>query len=77
MRIQDISITNNQKKSLLKAVKDTQILVQEENGDVIVNVKAYLALKNNIANKNTGAEPIEDIIGSEELDFEAEYFVFS
>jgi len=77
MRIQDISITNNQKKSLVKAIKDTQILVQEENGDVIVNVKAYLALKNNIAYKNTGAEPIEDIIGSDELDFDAEYFVFS
>lgn len=77
MRIQDISITNNQKKSLLKAVKDSQILVQEENGDLIVNVKAYLALKNNMANKNTGTEPIEEIIGSDELDFEAEYFVFS
>ena len=51
--------------------------MQEEDGDVIVNVKAYLAFKNNMAHKNTGAEPIEDIIGSDELDFDAEYFVFS
>jgi len=77
MSIQDISITNNQKKSLVKAIKDPQILVQEENGDLIVNVKAYLALKNNIAHKNTGAEPIEEIVGDDTLDFEAEYFVFS
>jgi len=77
MSIQDISITNNQKKLLLKTIKDTQILVQEENGDIIVNVKAYLALKNNIAYKNTGAEPIEEIVGDDELDFDAEYFVFS
>lgn len=77
MRIQDISITNNQKKLLLKAIKDPQILVQEENGDLVVNVEAYLALKNNIAYKNTGAEPIEEVIGADELDFSAEYFVFS
>jgi hypothetical protein len=77
MSIQDISITNNQKKLLLKAIKDTQILVQEDNGDLIVNVAAYLALKNNIAYKKTGAEPIEDIIGEDVLDFDMEYFVFS
>ena len=77
MSIQDISITNNQKKLLLKAIKDTQILVQEENGDLVVNVAAYLALKNNIAYKSTGAEPIEEVIGHDELDFDAEYFVFS
>lgn len=77
MSIQDISITNNQKKQLLKAVKDTQILIQEESGELIVNVKAYSALKNNIAYKNTGAEPIEEIIGDDVLDFDAEYFVFS
>lgn len=77
MIIQDISITNNQKKSLIKAIKDPQILVQEENGDLVVNVKAYVALKNNIAYKNTGAEPIEEIIGADELDFTAEFFVFS
>ena len=77
MSIQDISITNNQKKSLLKAIKDPQILVQEENGDLVVNVQAYIALKNNIAYKNTGAEPIEELLGSDTLDFSAEYFVFS
>ena len=77
MIIQDISITNNQKKLLLKAIKDPQILALEENGDVVVNVKAYLALKNNSAYKNTGSERIEEVVGAEELDFEAEYFVFS
>jgi hypothetical protein len=77
MRIQDISITNNQKKLIIKAIKDPQILAQEEDGELIINVKAYLAFKNNVAYKNTGAEPIEEIIGSVELDFEAEYFVFS
>jgi len=77
MSIQDISITNNQKKSLLKAIKDKQILIQEENGDLVVNVAAYQALKNNIAYKNTGAEPIEEVIGEDVLDFDAEYFVFS
>jgi len=77
MTIQDISITNNQKKSLLKAIKDQQILIQEENGDLVVNVAAYQALKNNIAYKTSGAEPIEEILGDDVLDFDAEYFVFS
>ena len=77
MKIQDISITNNQKKLLLKAVKDPQILVQEDSGDLVVNVKAYQALKNNIAYKKSGSEPIEEIVGEDALDFDAEYFVFS
>jgi len=73
MSIQEISVSNNQKKSLLKAVKDQQVLFQDDNGDLVVNVEAYEEWKEL---KGKGSDPIEEIV-EEALDYDSEYFVFS
>ena len=71
MSIQEISVSNNQKKMLLKAIKKEAVLFQEENGDLVVNVAAYIEFK-----EDKDPAPIEAIV-SDVLDFESEYFVFS
>lgn len=72
MSIQDIAISNSQKKKLLKLTELEEVLFQDENGDLVVNVSAYQALKGDI-------EPvsIESVIGKNKLDFSVSYFVFS
>lgn len=71
MTLQFIDISHNKAKKLIKAITDDTVLIEEE-GDVVVKVSAYEALK-----AETATQPIEDIIGEEVLDFTAEYFVFS
>ena len=72
MSIQEISLSHNQKKKLLKAINDDNVAFKDDNGDVVVNVEAYVNLK-----KNTDKAPIEVIVGDEILDFESQYFLFS
>ncbi len=72
MSIQEIAVSNNQKKSLLKAIRKENVLVQEENGDLVVNLAAYIVFK-----KEADPGPIEAIIGEDVLDFDAEFVVFS
>lgn len=71
MSIQELSITNNQAKRLLKALPDENILIQDESGELVINVSAYRVFKD--LKKNT---PVEDIL-AEELDDSAEYWIFS
>jgi hypothetical protein len=71
MSIQDIAVSHNVKKKLLQAVKDDTVLFQDEDGAVVVNAAGYVALK-----ADTGAEPLEDVLGDVVLDLSAEYFVF-
>lgn len=71
MSIQDISISNNQHKKLIKAVTDTSILVEGDNGELIVNVAEYMNSK--LAKKD---KVIELIMADEALDPEAQYWVF-
>ena len=71
MSIQDIDVSQNVKKKLLRAVKDEAVLFQDEDGAVVVNVAAYVAMKT-----QTGTEPLEDVLGDGVLDMGAEYFVF-
>ena len=73
MSIQEISITNNQKKHLIKRIKDEAVLFQDDNQDLVVNVAAYINYR---ANLKPGDEPIEALVGSEELNYKAEFFVF-
>ena len=72
MNIQDIAISNSQKKKLLKLTELEDVLYQDDNGDLVVNVSAYQALKNDI-------EPvsIESIVDERKLDYSVSYFVFS
>ena len=82
MSIQEVSLANNQKKRLLKVIKDPAVLFSEDNGDLVVNAAAYKALKKElsvakVAKPHLNATPIEEIVGDDVLDFSHEYFVFS
>ena len=72
MTIQEITLSNNQKKKLQKNIKSDTVLFQDENGDIVVNVAAYLEFLQGIKQA-----PIEDIVGNNVLSYDAEYFVFS
>jgi Tat protein secretion system quality control protein TatD with DNase activity len=71
MSIQDISISNNQHKKLIKAVPDDSILVEGDGGELIVNVSEYKSSK--LAKKH---QVIELIMGDKVLDQKAQYWVF-
>lgn len=71
MNIKDISISNNRKKQIIAAVTDESVLIQEDNGDLVVDTQAYRQLK-----ETTGASPIEDILDIEALESLADYVVF-
>ena len=72
MSIQDITVSNGQKKSLLKTINDVEIAVQEEDGGIIVNVEAYMAKYPKLLES-----PIYQIIENETFDKNAEDWVFS
>ena len=74
MDIQDIAISHNQKKKLVKKIQDSDVLFTDENGDVIVNVGAYKHFKQQQENCL-----LEEILADEfsQLDWSAKYFVFS
>ena len=71
MSLQDIYIANNQRKRLLKTVVDETLLQQDEH-TLVLNVAAYLDYK-----ALTGECPVEEIVGDIELDYGAEYIIFS
>lgn len=77
MSIQDITASNNQKKRLLHAIDDEHVLIQNEEGEVVVNVAAYVTFKKDLPAEKSNPAPIEAIIGDNILNFDAEYFVFS
>lgn len=72
MSIQEISVSNNQRKKLSHIIDDQNIVQTDENGDVIINVDAYRAYK-----KLSKKTPVEDILDDVSLDFNSEYFFFS
>lgn len=74
MSIQELSITNNQRKLLLRKIADESVLFVDDNDDIVVNVAAYIAYRNALKKEAT---PLEDAIGADMLDFEHEFFVFS
>ena len=71
MNIKDISISNNRKKQIIAAIKDESVLVQEDNGDLVIDTQAYRQLK-----EATGTSPVEDILDMEKLETVADYVVF-
>ena len=71
MSLQDINIANNQRKRLLKAIVDEKLLQRDED-TLVLNVAAYLEYK-----ASSGESPVENIVGDIELDYGAEYIVFS
>ena len=77
MSIQEITLSNNQKKKLQKGITQESVLFQDDNGDLVVNVEAYQEFKRTVK-KNERNLLIEAVVGDEvELDFSVEYFIFS
>ncbi len=72
MNIQEIAITSNVRKKIQKAVKNTSIIFEDENGDIVINVEAYVA-----NTEHTERYPLEDIVGEDALDYDAEFWVFN
>ena len=60
------------RKKIQKAVKNTSIIFEDENGDIVVNVAAYTE---NTA--HTERFPLEDILGEDVLDYDVEFWVFN
>lgn len=75
MSIQEISVSNNQKKALQKALqkalKKSNALIEEENGDLVLDQDAYYDWCD-----ETGKYPLEDILPEADFDDEAQYIVF-
>ncbi|MFT4520440.1 MAG: hypothetical protein ACI9JM_002843 [Halioglobus sp.] len=71
MSLQDIHIANNQRKRLLKAIADEELLQQDED-TLVLNMAAYLNYK-----ASSGESPVEEILGEIGLDYHAEYIVFN
>ncbi len=71
MSIQEISVSNNQKKALQKALKKSNALIEEENGDLVLDQDAYFDWCD-----ETGKYPLEDILPEADFDDEAQYIVF-
>jgi hypothetical protein len=72
MSIQEIALSHNQKKKLLKSIDDENIIFRDDNGDVVVSVENYLLFK-----QGSDSAPLEDVLGDDILDFESQYFLFS
>ena len=72
MSIQDISLTNNQKKLISKTIKNESILVKEDNGDLVINVAAYRDFA-----EQSETNPLEEILEDISLNYDVEYFVFT
>jgi len=72
MSIQDISLTNNQKKLISKTIKNESILVKEDNGDLVINVAAYRDFA-----EQSETNPLEEILEDISLDYDVDYFVFT
>ncbi|MGK0445100.1 MAG: hypothetical protein ACJA1U_002040 [Bermanella sp.] len=71
MTIQEISVSNNQKKTIQKALKKSKALIEEENGDLVLDQESYFEWCD-----DTGKYPLEDILPEQDFDDEAQYIVF-
>lgn len=72
MSIQEIALSHNQKKKLLNAIDDDNVIFKDDNGDVVVSVEHYVKFK-----QDSDSSPVEVILGDEILDFDSQYFLFS
>lgn len=71
MTIQEISVSNNQKKTIQKALNKSKALIEEENGDLVLDQESYFEWCD-----DTGKYPLEDIMPDQDFDDDAQYIVF-
>ena len=72
MSIQEIAVSNSQKKKIQKAITDESVLIVDDNGDLAVQAISYDLYK-----QKTKTQPLEEILGDDALSGDAEYFVFT
>ena len=72
MSIQEIALSHNKKKKLLKAINNDNVAFRDDNGDIVVSVEAYLTLK-----QSNDYAPIETIVDEDILDYDSQYFIFN
>ena len=73
MSVQEIAISHNQRKKLLKAIPDESVLfIEEESNDLVLSVDSYVEFK---ANKDS--DPITTIIGDNSIKSDTEFVVFT
>jgi len=75
MKIQEIALSNTQKKKIQRDVTSDEVLQIDDNGDIIIHVAAYENYRETI--KGRDVTPIEVAVGEGILDFSVDYFVFS
>lgn len=72
MSVQEITVTNNQKKAIKSAFKKRKgVYMEEENGDLVIEFAAYEDFIDEM-----DKTPIEDVIGEGVLTYDAEFLVF-
>ena len=71
MSIQDIAVSHNTRKRLIRAVTDESVLFQDDDGAVVVDAARYEDFKT-----DTGSEPLEDLLGDDVMEVGVEFFVF-
>lgn len=70
--IQEISVTNNQKKAIITALKRRKsAYMVDDNGDLMVEIEAYEDFMDEF-----DRSPIEDLLGDDVLDYSMEFWVF-
>lgn len=72
MSVQDIALSHNLRKKLRKAITDDSILFEDDNGDLILSMTAYREFS-----AITNSSAIEELIGHDVLNNDAEFIVFS
>lgn len=70
MSVQEISVTNNQKKAVLRAFKKVKGFIEEENGDLVIDMAHYQDYQ-----AETGKTPLEEILIDEEILEETQYLI--
>jgi len=68
--LEEINASHHQRKKLIKAIPSEHVLIVEDNGDVVINVKAYREQV-----KETGQDPLKVLLGIDQLADDLEYLV--
>jgi hypothetical protein len=69
MNIQEIAVSNNQRKKLQRAITDEGVLFQDDNGDMVINLEAYNEIKKDLKNV------LEETIGEDVIAEDSDYLV--
>lgn len=68
--LKEINVSHHQKKKIIKAIQDESVMFVDENGDVVINAKAYPQFV-----AYTHHDPLKTILDLEPLAEDVEYLV--